>query len=131
MQAEAAVGIRRIGQIALVVRDRARAKAFYGETLELDHLFDAPPGMSFFDCAGVRLLLGEPEEGGAAPSSSILYFDVADIGRTHELLVGRGVTFEAAPHHVADLGDRDLWLAFFRDSESNMLALLSEVPKVR
>jgi methylmalonyl-CoA/ethylmalonyl-CoA epimerase len=38
------------------------------------------------------------------------------------------VKSEGDPHQVADLGDRDLWLAFFRDSEGNVMALMEEKP---
>ena len=121
-------GIRRIGQIAVTVRDVERARAFYGDVLGLEHLFDAPPKMSFFDCGGVRLLVGEPESAdGVSASGTILYFDVADLRAAHEVLVARGVTFEAAPHKVADLGDRELWLAFLSDGEGNTVGLMSEV----
>jgi methylmalonyl-CoA/ethylmalonyl-CoA epimerase len=121
------VGVRRLGQVSVNARDVARAKAFYGDVLELHHLFDAS-GMSFFDCGGVRLMLSRPE----APEfdhTSVLYLDVADIAASHRVLVERGVVFEGGPHRIADLGDRELWMAFFRDSEANMLALMSEVPK--
>lgn len=121
-------GIRRIGQIAVTVRDTARAKAFYRDVLGIRHLFDAPD-MAFFDCAGVRLMLAVPESGEFDHPSSILYLDVPDIRAAHALLVQRGVIFDRAPERVADLGDRVLWLAFFRDSENNVLALMSEVPK--
>ena len=124
------VGIRRIGQVAVTVQDVERARAFYGDVLELTHLFDAPPKMSFFDVGGVRLLLGEEEGGAAEKHASILYLDVADIVAAHEVLTGRDVEFDAGPHKVADLGDRELWLAFFRDSERNVMALMSEVRKV-
>lgn len=131
--ADGNVGIRRPGQIAITVRDQARARAFYRDVLELRHLFDAPPKMSFFDCGGVRLLLGEPEgetqPGGEMHGASILYFDVADIRAAHAVLESRAVTFVAAPHKVADLGDRELWIAFFRDSEGNVMALMSEQPR--
>jgi methylmalonyl-CoA/ethylmalonyl-CoA epimerase len=123
----AAVGVRRLGQVSVNARDVARARAFYEDVLELHHLFDAG-GMSFFDCGGVRLMLSRPE----APEfdhTSVLYLDVADIARSHRVLVERGVAFEGAPRKIADLGERELWLAFFRDSEANMLALMSEVPK--
>jgi methylmalonyl-CoA/ethylmalonyl-CoA epimerase len=130
MDTDARLTLDRIGQIALAVQDGARARAFYENVLGLRHLFDAPPGMSFFDCAGVRLLLGTAETDAAdVQSSSVLYFDVADIKAAHEQLTARGAQFEQAPHHVADLGDRDLWLAFFRDGEGNTLALMSEVRK--
>lgn len=125
-----AVAIRRIGQVALTVRDVDRARAFYRDVLELRHLFDAPPKMSFFDCGGVRLLLGEAEDGAEEHGGSILYLDVADIRAAHDALTDRQVVFDAAPHKVADLGDRELWLAFFRDSEGNVLALMSEPAKV-
>ena len=124
-----AVAVRRIGQVAITVGDVDRARAFYRDVLSLTHLFDAPPRMSFFDCGGVRLLLGESEDGGESQGASILYLDVADIGAAHDALVARKVRFEAAPHKVADLGDRELWLAFFRDSEDNVMALMSEVDK--
>ena len=129
-----AMQIRRIGQVAITVRDVDRARSFYRDVLELRHLFDAPPRMTFFDCGGVRLLLGETEDGAAEEvpvqrAGSILYLDVADIGAAHETLRGRQVVFDVVPHKVADLGDRELWLAFFRDSEGNVLALMSEMLK--
>ena len=40
-----------IAQIAVTVGDLERAKRFYGDSLGLAHLFDAPPGLSFFQCA--------------------------------------------------------------------------------
>lgn len=124
-----ALAVRRIGQVAMTVGDVERARGFYRDVLELTHLFDAPPKMSFFDCGGMRLLLGEAAGGDDLHGASILYFDVADIGAAYDTLVGRGVRFEAAPHKVADLGDRELWLAFFRDGEDNVMALMSEVAK--
>jgi hypothetical protein len=51
---------------------------------------------------------------------------VDDIGEAHAALEERGVAFTSPPHHVADLGDRDLWLAFFEDADANVLALMSE-----
>jgi methylmalonyl-CoA/ethylmalonyl-CoA epimerase len=122
------VGIRRIGQIAVTVRDVDRAREFYRDVLGLPHLFDAP-GMAFMDCDGVRLMLAVPESGEFDHPSSILYFDVADIAAASTELERRGVVFERSAERVADLGDRELWLAAFRDPEHNMLALMSEVPK--
>jgi methylmalonyl-CoA/ethylmalonyl-CoA epimerase len=128
-EADAGPGIRRVAQVALTARDVDRARDFYRDVLGLQHLFDAPPSMSFFDCGGLRLLLGVPESGEFDHPSSILYLETPDIERSHRTLESRGVAFERAPHAVADLGDRVLWLAFFRDSEGNMLALSSEVRK--
>jgi predicted enzyme related to lactoylglutathione lyase len=129
MPRQGEVGIRRIGQIAITVRDVERASSFYRDVLGLPHLFDAP-GMSFVDCDGVRLMLAVPETGEFDHPSSILYLDVVDIEAASEELERRGVKFERKAEQVADLGDRVLWLASFRDTENNVLALMSEVPKL-
>ena len=121
------VGIRRIGQVSVNAQDVERAKLFYRDVLELHHLFDAS-GMSFFDCNGVRLMLSLPESPEYA-HTSVLYLDVADIKVAHGVLLERGVQFDGAPHRIADMGTYELWMAFFRDSERNVLALMSEVPK--
>lgn len=122
-------GIERIGQIALVVHDVAKAVAFYRDTLGLKLLFQAPPTMAFFDCAGVRLMLSLPEKPEFDHPSSILYFKVPDIRHAYQSMLDRGVTFEGEPHLVAKLETHDLWLAFFKDPDLNFLALMSEVPR--
>ena len=102
--------------------------AFYRDTLGIRFLFEAPPRMAFFDLDGIRLMLGEPE-GSGSHGASILYYKVPDIGDAHETLVERGVTFDVDPHFVHDMGDHELWLAFFKGSEENQLALMCEVAK--
>lgn len=122
-------GLDRIGQIAVNVHDLARAVAFYRDVLGMRFLFEVPR-MAFFDCSGIRLMLGVAVEERFDHPASIIYYAVPDIGGMADVLKARGVEFESEPHEVADLGDRVLWLAFMRDTESNMLALMSEVPKV-
>ena len=122
-------GIESIGQIALVVHDVQKAVVFYRDSLRLKLLFQAPPKMAFFDCAGVRLMLSLPEKPEFDHPSSILYFRVPDIQRAHESMTGHGVVFEEEPHLVARLETHDLWLAFFKDPDRNVLALMSEIPK--
>jgi methylmalonyl-CoA/ethylmalonyl-CoA epimerase len=119
-------GLRRIHQIAITVQDVERATAFYRDALAMTLLFRVPPGLSFFDCGGVRLMLSLPEGAEAPKGNSILYYGVDDIKAAHEALVARGVRFIGDPHLVARLPDRDVWLAEFRDSEGNVLALMSE-----
>jgi predicted enzyme related to lactoylglutathione lyase len=119
------ISLSRIGQIYVTAHDLDRAVTFYRETLGVKELFRVP-GMAFFDCGGIRLMLGVPEKPEFDHPSSILYFDVSDIHEAHRILAGRGVRFETEPHFVAPLGVKDLWLAFFRDSEDNVLALQSE-----
>ena len=116
-----------IKQISVNARDLKRAVAFYRDTLGVRHLFDAPPQMSFFDCAGIRLLVGVAEKAEFDHPSSILYFEVPDIQAAHRDLKARGVKFRDEPHLVAKLADREIWLNFFDDTEGNVLALTSEI----
>ena len=121
----AAGGLSRIHQISMRAHDVERAVRFYRDTLGLPFLFAAPPRLAFFDCGGVRLMLSTPEQGFDHPGS-VLYFAVEDIRQMHEALTSRGVAFRTAPHRIATLADREVWLADFEDSESNTLALMSE-----
>ena len=118
-----------IQQIAINARDLGRATAFYRDTLGLKHLFDAPPHMSFLDCGGIRLMLSIAEKPEFDHASSILYFRVDDIALAHRELSGKGVTFRDEPHVVARLPDREIWMAFFDDSEGNLHALTAEARK--
>ena len=122
------IGISRIGQIAINVHDLKRATAFYRDTLGLRLLFTAGK-LAFFDCGGVRLMLDTPEKPEFDHPSSILYFAVTDIKATHQQMVAQGVRFEDEPHVIARMPDHDLWMTFFRDSEQNLLALMSEVAR--
>lgn len=122
-------GIARLGQIQIRARDMERAADFYEKTLGLKLLFKAPPGLAFFDCGGIRLMLDRPEKPEFDHASSILYFSVADIKAAHAALKDKGVRFEDEPHLIARLPDHDLWMTFFRDSEDNVLALMSEVKR--
>lgn len=122
-------GIARLGQIQIRARDMERAADFYEKTLGLKLLFKAPPGLAFLDCGGIRLMLDRPEKPEFDHASSILYFSVADIKAAHAALKDKGVRFEDEPHLIARLPDHDLWMTFFRDSEDNVLALMSEVKR--
>ena len=115
----------KIHQISMRAHDVERAAAFYADTLGLRLLFKAPPNLAFFDCDGVRLMLGkaEPE---FDHQGSVVYFGVNDIASTHKQLSARGVQFRSEPHLIAKLPDREVWLADFLDSEGNVLALMSE-----
>lgn len=116
--------VSRIGQVAVIVNDVDRATAFYRDLVGLPFLFSAPPGLAFFDCAGTRLMLTKPE--GTVTGSSVLYFMVDDIKATHAAMSERGVVFRDEPHLIAKLADREVWMAFFTDSEGNLMALMAE-----
>jgi methylmalonyl-CoA/ethylmalonyl-CoA epimerase len=122
-------GLTRIGQIAVTIQNLPRAVAFYRDILGMRLLFEAPPAMAFFDCGGIRLMLSEPEGAKAEQFSSVIYYTVDDIQAATAELQNRGVTFEGPPHIIARLPHADLWMAFLRDPDGNMLALMSEVAR--
>ena len=121
------MSIQNIGQLAINVKDMPRAKAFYRDVLGLRHLFDAGPHMTFFDCGGVRLLLEIARDPQFDHPSSIIYFRVADIAASCQTMTAKGLVFEQKPTLIAPMPDHDLWMAFFRDPENNLMALMSEV----
>ena len=123
------ISLSEIGQISVNVHDLDRAVAFYKNTLGIKHLFTVAGRMAFFDCGSVRLMLAIPERPDLDHPSSILYFKVPDIEQAHEGLVSRKVHFETKPMLVASMATHDLWLAEFRDSENNVLALMCEKPR--
>jgi methylmalonyl-CoA/ethylmalonyl-CoA epimerase len=117
--------ITSIGQIAITVKQLARATAFYRDTLGLGFLYEAS-NMAFFDCGGTRLML-TPAEQPESTYSSIIYYRTDDMRSTVELLRSRSVVFESEPRMIARMPDHELWMAFFRDSEGNLAGLMSEV----
>jgi methylmalonyl-CoA/ethylmalonyl-CoA epimerase len=121
-------GLAKIGQIYMRATDLGRAVAFYRDTLCIRFLFEVPR-MAFFDLAGIRLMLGTPEGPAHDHPGSILYFDVPDLTLAHRELGARGVVFDEGPSLIAEMPDHELWMAFFKDSEGNSLALMSEVAR--
>ena len=117
----------RIGQIALTVHDMDRSVAFWRDTVGLKFMFQAP-NVAFFDVAGVRLMLGSPESADVKPTGTTLYFEVEDLDQTFATLRDRGVAVakNGAPHFIAKLGAKDLWMAFLEDPDGNLFALMHE-----
>ena len=121
-----------LAQVAQYAQDLDRAADFYERLLGSPPLarFD-PPGLLFFALGdGTRLLL---EEGA---SSAMLYLKVADVPSRVEELRADGVVIESEPHiifsHTDDtLGPagHDEWMAFIRDSEDNLVGLVSHAPR--
>jgi methylmalonyl-CoA/ethylmalonyl-CoA epimerase len=122
------LGIQNIGQISIIVHDLPRATAFYRDVLGLPLLFTVP-NLAFFDCGGVRLMLGPAETPEFDHPSSILYFRVANLNAAYQRLVELDVKIFAPPRLIAPMPTYDLWMAAFRDSEGNIHQLMSEVPR--
>ena len=116
-----------LGQVSMPIGDVERSTAFYRDVLGLEHLYTYGD-LAFFDCAGTRLFLTAAHEAPRPPSATSLYFRVADIASAHAELSSRGVVFEGAPHliHTHDDGTEE-WMAFFRDPDRNLLAVMSQI----
>ncbi|WP_144789496.1 VOC family protein [Lysinibacillus fusiformis] len=118
--------IKKIGQIGVPVKNLNRAIDFYKEKLGLSLLFNTN-NMAFFECNGLRLMLTLPEKEEFALLSSVIYYEVSNIKDIYERLLGKEVTFIDEPHVVAKMGQTETWMVFFKDTEDNTLALMSEV----
>jgi methylmalonyl-CoA/ethylmalonyl-CoA epimerase len=118
--------ITEIAQIAINVHDLERAKAFYRDVLGLPLVLEAP-GLVFFRCGSVRLMLSRPDRPEFDHPASILYYRVADIEAAHVRLKTK-VTFDGPPRRVHRDSRHELWLAAFQDPEGNPIALFCERP---
>lgn len=120
----------RIIQIAQHVDDLDRASAFYEQLLGHPPAakYD-PPGLLFFMLGGTRLLLEQ-----AAPSA-VIYLGVDDVRTKVEELRSLDVAIENEPQVIFSHDDdtlgpagTDEWMAFIRDSEGNLVGLVSHSP---
>lgn len=129
MAAADTLEITGIGQIAINCHDLKRATEFYRDMLGMRLLYEFP-GLAFFDCGGVRLMLAEPEKKEFDHPASIIYYRVSDIQQSARTLTDKGLTLEHEPRVIAKMPDHDLWMFFVRDSEGNLVGLMSEVVRV-
>lgn len=118
--------IQSVGQIGIPVKDIKRAINFYQDTLGLPLLFNTDT-MGFFELKGLRLMLTLPENKQFDHPSSVIYFQVSNIQAAYEEMLAKEVAFLDEPHLVTKMGQTETWMAFFRDSEENVHALMSEV----
>lgn len=123
------VSLSKIRQVALPVNDVAQATRFYRDTLGMRHLFDAPPGLSFFDCGGVQLMLAAPEgQGKDGPQQhAVLFYDVSDIKETHARIKSSGAKSLEEPRVIARMNGREIWVGSLSDGQGNVVGLMSEV----
>jgi methylmalonyl-CoA/ethylmalonyl-CoA epimerase len=114
-----------LAQVAVPVEDLARAHAFYRDVLGLTSLFEVS-GMAFLMAGNVRLLLGQEPDAEKRKHCSVLYFRVPSAAEAEATLRAHGVEIVGPAHLVARMPDHELWIGFFRDSEGNVMAVLSE-----
>ena len=120
--------LNRIGQIAIAVQDVDKAEKFYHDILRLRKLYRFRD-LTFFDCCGVRLLIEKAADPESIRRASPIYFSCPDIALGVRELEQRGVTFTRQPYLIAPMEDHDLWMAFFKDTDDHILALMHEAPK--
>ena len=120
------VSVGDIGQVAVTVSDVASARRFYSEVLGLRFLFEAGPSLAFLAAGSVRIMLTTPQGAGAVGHNSILYFRVHDVEAAYGSLCERGATAASKPALVATMPDHELWLAFVRDPDGNLVGLMEE-----
>ncbi len=118
-------------QITLTVSDLDQSKEFYEEALGLPMVarFDAA-GLMFFYVGDVRLALQKVDKVEAV--SSVVYFRVDDIEAAVNELKGHSVKVErdaelVFPDEQGQFGEagEEEWMAFFRDPDNHLLALVS------
>jgi methylmalonyl-CoA/ethylmalonyl-CoA epimerase len=122
------LNLSQIAQIALPTTDVERSEAFYGGVLGLRKLYRFGD-LTFFDCAGVRLLIEKVHGSDKVTPQGCIYFRCADITLAVGELEKRGVRFSSRPHLIARMDDHDLWMAFFTDPDGHTLTLMQEAPK--
>ncbi|WP_342599232.1 VOC family protein [Psychrobacillus sp. FSL H8-0483] len=116
----------KLGQVAVNVENVERAVVFYKEVIGLPLLFETN-GLAFFQCEDTRLLLSRPETEEFDHPSSVLYFQVENLQEEVARMKEAGALFIDEPHMVAKMGDTETWMAFFKDTEGNTHALMSEI----
>ncbi len=115
-----------IGQIAITVSDVDRSLKFYREVLGLQFLFSAGPNLAFLSAGSVRIMLTKPEGEESPPGNSVLYFKTDQLDEAYRAVLSRGAAAEHSPHKIADMPDHELWMAFIRDPDNNLVGLMEE-----
>ncbi|CAM5623282.1 hypothetical protein GCM10010222_32600 [Streptomyces tanashiensis] len=114
------------------VDDLDAARDFYGDILGLT-VEDAGPegtGMLFLVLPGGARVFVYPKENHTPAGYTVLNFEVDDIDRAVDELVGRGVTFARYPGFEADdkgvvRSAHGTAIAWFTDPAGNVIAVLS------
>jgi len=115
-----------IRQIAITVSNVSQALPFYRDVLGLAFLFSPSPNLAFLTAGDIRVMLTTPQGAGAIGQNSILYFTAPDITATHAAILTRGAKNERPPQLTAKMPDHELWTAFVRDPDGNLIGLMEE-----
>ena len=83
--------------------------------------------MIMLQCGDQRLMLvkTDPTPSSESAPSTLLYFLASNLIEVIGNLKSAGVKIQAEPHSVGKLGEQEVHLAFIRDSENNLIGLIS------
>ena len=118
--------MKRIQQIGIPVKDIKRSTAFYRDVLQLSVLFELET-MVFLQCGNIQLMLTLPETEAFDHPSSVIYFEVDSLQVEYKRMQEQGVVFLGEPHMITRSDTEETWMAFFKDSEQNTMALTAQV----
>ncbi len=114
-----------IYQVLVNVKDLDGAMDFYGGKLGMKFVGKFPPGLAFYNLCGVQLMVSAIPGESSGPNNPI-YFKVPDIQEVFESLKAKGVEFTHEPHVLHSTDNYELWMAFFKDHEGNLMAIADE-----
>jgi catechol 2,3-dioxygenase-like lactoylglutathione lyase family enzyme len=121
-----------IGQIAITVSDVEKALTFYRDILGLPFLFQPSPTLAFLragvDTNAPRIMLSTPQGAGEVGKNSVLYFKVVAIEAEYQSALNLGAEPERPAQLAAKMPDHELWLAFVRDPDGNLVGMMEERP---
>ena len=111
----------------IVTRNRAAAKAFYGDTLGFNEISEDDYAV-VFDLNGIMLRISTVEQH-AASDHTVLGWEVPDITSAVKTFTAKGVVFNRYPYFEQD--ELGIWtapgsnnrVAWFKDPDGNVLSL--------
>lgn len=115
-----------LGQLGITVNDVQVALPFYTAVLGLEFLFAPTAQLAFVQCGATRLMLSTPQGAGEVGKNSIPYFQTTNIEQFYTTALQRGATGERAPQLAAQMSDHQLWIAFLKDPDGNLIGLMEE-----
>lgn len=115
-----------LGQLGITVNDVQVALPFYTAVLGLEFLFAPTAQLAFVQCGATRLMLSTPQGAGEVGKNSIPYFQTTNIEQFYTTALQRGATGERAPQLAAQMSDHQLWMAFLKDPDGNLIGLMEE-----
>lgn len=115
-----------LGQLGITVNDVQVALPFYTAVLGLEFLFAPTAQLAFVQCGATRLMLSTPQGAGEVGKNSIPYFQTTNIEQFYTTALQRGATGERAPELAAQMSDHQLWIAFLKDPDGNLIGLMEE-----